>query len=279
MSSRSVSLKNGDTDKRQWGERFRDWLVEEFGSGGLNAKQVCIIAYMATYSGSMGVSDLGYDPNAASCGHFNDHLRLVLNLNEIEDRFYWAKAATVSKHTAKRELTWIPIIPPAPELCERFCEEDWDKYRSDDWTPNFANHPVRDVAGRDNWKMIIPYSIYLDATPFTAESFYGLFVTNLITGFSQLCCIMLKSEFCNCGCRGQCTLFEIHDVLQHFLAAWAQGIHITERHDGRDWLESDSKRRELAGTATLFFGACCELKGDYPELCYTCGFKGIGFRE
>ena len=51
-----------------------------------------------------------------------------------------------------------------------------------------------------------------------------VFCTNLCNGKSYLVSIMLKSDFCNCGCRGNCTLYEIQSAIAHFCAAWAHGV-------------------------------------------------------
>ena len=267
-----LTPKNISLVKLEAGEIFRDFLIEQFGAGALDAKKLCILAYLATQAGACGVSDLGYKPNASSDGHYSSHLKLVLRLEDVNDKFYWIRAPLQGKYASTREPTWVPIIPPPEELCDQHSGSIWPE---SEWTDSFKNHPVRDIAGRGNESKILGYSIYIDATPFTRpESFYGIFFTNLVTGLSALCAVFLKSDFCDCGCRGQCTLFEVHDALAHFLVAWAHGLRISKRHDDRPWLPSDKERKRLAGRPLPYFGAALEVKGDYPELCYTCGFKG-----
>ncbi len=232
------------------GEVFRDWLISELGSGGLDAKKVCTISFMAAASGACGVSDLGYNPDAPSDGHFYSHLKLVLRLEAINSKFYWIRSPMTGKHAQGREKVWVPILNPVEEIENQFSGKLSDFWGEDDWLESLEEHPVTEMAGEGNRDEILPYSFYVDATPFSAESFYGIFITNLLTGISALCAILLKSEFCQCGCRGQCTLFEFHSALGNFLGAWAHKKHIDKRHDNLDWLQSDSERRDRAGFPT-----------------------------
>jgi hypothetical protein len=205
-------------------------------------------------------------------GQHWEHLKLVLKLDDVEDEFYWVHMPLSGKHSGSRSLEWVPIIPPPEKLIEGWADTDMQTWQDTDKTEQFKQHPVRAIAGNDD--LVLPYSIYLDTTPFTTESFYGVFITNLITGRSHLCAILLKSDMCGCGCRGQCTNFEIQSVLGHFLRAFAFGYHIDRRHDNRPWLPSDAKRARLAGTRLPCYGLCEHIKGDWPELCWTFGFKG-----
>ena len=183
-------------------------------------------------------------------GRYKRFLKLALNLEDIEEQFYYLKLAMSGKYSNGREKVWTPIIPP-PEIMEQhFNGKLTDFWDPKDYLESFERHPVRDIAGRGNEDSILVYTYYVDATPFTAESYYGIFCTNSLTGRSELCCLLLKSDLCDCGCRGQCTIHELQDCLAHFCTAWAHGKRIARRHDDLEWLPSDALRAKFAGLPT-----------------------------
>ena len=117
--------------------------------------------------------------------------------------------------------------------------------------------------------------MYSDSTPFTKpESFYGRFVVDLRFETYHLCCILIKNEFCKCGCKGWCTIDPIHRFLVSVLSAWAIRRNPLSRHDNKPWRASDSIRANEAGKALPCWGALIEHRGDWPELCFVAGFKG-----
>ena len=160
---------------------------------------------------------------------------------------------------------------PPPEIMEKhFNGKLSDFWDPDDYLESFERHPVRDIVGRGNEDKILPYTYYVDSTPFTAESYYGIFMTNSLTGLSELIALLLKSDLCDCGCRGQCTVRELQDALKHFLIAWAHGRNIARRHDDLDWLPSDARRAQFAGLPTKYPGCATFEDISLGERRYNC---------
>ena len=252
-------------------QEFRDLLVKWLGTGELDAKKVCLISHYAFASKGLGVEDLGLDYQNGGGGNYWRKCKQALNLDYVETEFYWIYVAMSGKHAGSRKKYWIPIRPPDERLLAGWTPKDMAKWSDDDKTLFFKNHPVRRMVGDDN--KVLVYSFYLDTTPFSSESFYGIFVTNLITGDSHLCAVILKSDMCSCGCRGHCTMFEIHSAMAHFMRALAIGKYPDHRHDDRAWLPSDEERAARAGKPMPCHGLCEQFKGDHPELCFTLGFK------
>ena len=58
---------------------LRDFVLECYAAGEVNAKIVCIFSFLADKAGACGIGDLGFKPDAPT-GHYNNHLKLVLRL-------------------------------------------------------------------------------------------------------------------------------------------------------------------------------------------------------
>eukprot|EP00969_Alexandrium_andersonii_P110844 4892395-Alexandrium_andersonii.AAC.1 len=95
----------------------------------------------------------------------------------------------------------------------------------------------------------MPIALYLDGIQTARhETSVGFYCYNMLTGNRQLCALLRKSEICQCGCRGWCSIYPIMLFLSWSVAAMKAGIFPTSRHDGSDFrTESDAARRGLAG--------------------------------
>ena len=80
-----------------------------------------------------------------------------------------------------------------------------------EWTEAYRQHPV---VLRNPEATVMPYVFDLDCISFTnTDCLLGMFVYSLHSLKRHLCCVIRKSNFCTCGCRGWCTLFPIFAAL------------------------------------------------------------------
>lgn len=115
--------------------------------------------------------------------------------------------------------------------------------------------------------------IFMDAAGFTKnESFEGLFVSDLDTGQRWLICVFRKVEMCQCGCRGFCSYWPIHDALLNDLQSSADGRWSVVSHL-QDPFPAGTKAHQRAGRPMGLVLALTELRADMP------GYTGpLGFR-
>ena len=82
--------------------------------------------------------------------------------------------------------------------------------------------------------------------------------------FSHPCA---KKLVCECACRGWCTFWPVLVWLRWSCQALFNGVYPASRHDGSDWLPSDSARATLSGQRMPARFAFVALKGDWAEFC------------
>eukprot|EP00969_Alexandrium_andersonii_P185062 8175677-Alexandrium_andersonii.AAC.1 len=105
----------------------------------------------------------------------------------------------------------------------------------------YAHHPVTQARGGKS----SPVGFFSDGVPFTkSDGFTAMYWSNLITGKRTLICVVRKSDLCQCGCRGQCTMGGIFRILVWSFNVLATGQYPTHRHDGG---RLDARRRQLQG--------------------------------
>jgi hypothetical protein len=140
-----------------------------------------------------------------------------------------------------------------------------------EWTEQYRQHPV---VLRNQVATVMPYAFYLDGISFTnSDSLLGMIVYSL---HRHLCCVIRRSNFCCCGCKG----YPIFAVLKWSFDCLAQRTWPTKSHSG-DWAATGSSeaaagqqpvRPRLAGTPLGFHGALLHVKGDWDEFAHTLGF-------
>jgi len=249
-----------------------------FATGALDAKALCILMHYASCAGACGVESLGMRPGL-STGNYAKHLKLVLGLGDEDEQIYEVEVPLKCKYSQSRELVKVPLISPQEAICKKWALPDAElkeTYRDSDWCANFHEHPVVQAAGEGNKHLVAPLALYTDSTPYTKKNgFYGVFVVDLRFDTHYLVCTLIKSEFCDCGCRGWCTL----DPIQRFLVAcfndWGKRVYLERRPDSKTWLPgSDDLRKKLAGTVCECWGAVIQIRGDMPEISTSMGLKG-----
>ena len=133
----------------------------------------------------------------------------------------------------------------------------------------FHDHPVtRSAAG--SGQPVRPISVYLDGVQFTREdSVLGFWVVCHLTNKRFLSALVRKSELCQCGCRGWCSLHPIFTMLAWSFRALACGVFPSEDPARQ---ELDPIRANFSGERMQFRAAVLFIKGDWMEYCSTLGF-------
>eukprot|EP00969_Alexandrium_andersonii_P167310 7396061-Alexandrium_andersonii.AAC.1 len=96
-----------------------------------------------------------------------------------------------------------------------------------------------------------------------ADSVLGVWVYNVVTQLRHLAAVFRKSELCQCGCDGWCSLFPLFSWLHWSFCALAEGKYPRERHDQTPFNAKEQTRAELAGTEVGFRMAVTFVKGDW----------------
>ena len=130
--------------------------------------------------------------------------------------------------------------------------------------PDFAEHPVRLQALADgiHWSKIRPVAVYFDGVRYTKnENFEGFFFHDLRSNTRHLSYIVLRSDFCKCGCRGWCTLYPL-------LLRWSEDMNA-----GGDGVFLDPARQEERLEIRLVVHGS---RADWPALCQMAAVRTWG---
>ena len=144
-----------------------------------------------------------------------------------------------------------------------------------EWTPAQRDNAVtaRALAEGVHPSRIRRLGIFMDAAGFTKqESFEGLFITDLDTGQKFLVCIIRKADYCNCGCRGFCTLWPVHDAILSDLQSAADGRWSVLSHL-REPFHADTVASTRAGQPMGVVLAVTEIRADMPGYTGPMGFR------
>ena len=95
------------------------------------------------------------------------------------------------------------------------------------------------------------------------ESFHGLYMNDVSTGDLFLIAVFRKAEICQCGCRGFCTYWCIHDAVLSDLEAGAVGIWMASDYDGQQF-PADSVRAVRAGKPMGIILLTTQIRADLP---------------
>jgi hypothetical protein len=145
----------------------------------------------------------------------------------------------------------------------------------DEWTPAQRDHVVVQAALKAGAhpSRVRRLGIFMDDAGFTKqESFEGLFISDLDTGMRFLIAIIRKAELCDCGCRGFCTFWPVHDAILSDLQSSADGKWSVVSHL-QEAFEPGSKRQQRAGMPMGLVLAITELRADMPGYTGPMGFR------
>ena len=175
----------------------------------------------------------------------------------------------------------LPVLPPQILLEDEIAAiPDYDaKVAStvSNYPPIWSAHPV--VASSRPGEVVTPLALYFDGIGYTKrDSVHGFFVINMVTGTRHLVCEMRKRDQCRCGCRGWCSLLPIFQFLHRCFLFLATGLHASDRHDGKAFLNQEVRLNALAGTACRK-AAVLYIKADLMEFGSSLGFPTTASKD
>ena len=182
----------------------------------VGAEQICIIAYWAIKSKACGtkLADLSFRPDDPSSGHYQRHLDIKMGEGlPREGPHTIVKVPVHIRADGPREVMELPGMP-IHEVLAREVEEDPPghdakleaMHRTKALPKCYYTNPV---VVRHGLK-VKPYAMYMDAVSFAKkDSVLGIFVYSLLSGRRHNVFNVRKTEFCQCGCSGWCTLYPV----------------------------------------------------------------------
>ena len=255
----------------------------------ISSRKLCTIAHHHTLNGGTGMEDFARPPNPKDNNH-NSVVRLVLAKEFGDSNLTFVEAPMHDKKKSCRSKVMIPIVRPSESLSEHFLGHTNavdvgdlalplpsapELPPTDEWTPAHRDSEVCKVALASGVHptRIRRLGIFMDAAGFTKqESFEGLFVIDLDTGFRTLVAVIRKAEYCSCGCRGFCTLWPVHDAILNDLQSAADGKWSVVTHLQEEF-PPGSVERARAGLPMGLVLAVCELRADMPGYTGPMGFR------
>ena len=255
-------------------QEFADFLVDIYLSGGLSAKQFCILCHYAAAGGMRRpVHDYAKAPGAPT-GHYQRFLSNKMFARN-PDKLYWVDTVGSRKHMGAARVGFsIPVVPLHEALANDLASDRTvalrlrEKVDSGGLPPNYFSHPL--VASAS--EAILPVALYMDGLSYTAsDSVIGIWLINMATTTRMLVGVIRKRLLCQCGCRGWDTLFPIFVYFRRCLEYLAIGAYPNSRPDSAPWRESDRVRASLGGQPLPMRACLVHIKGDWMELCSRLG--------
>ena len=265
----------GEMTPLEAGQELADFLITLKQIGRLSAKDVCVLCHYATIAGLTGpATEFSFRLDAPT-GHYNRHLNTVLKLNEAMSGSYTVSVPGQDKYELGRVSIPMPCFLPHECLSEEIdnTPEMVDKLRAsranNEWPDAFVEHPVsRDAPpGADVW----PLCLYVDGIPLhRRDGVLAFYAYNMISETRHLLFALRRSQLCNCGCLGWCSLHQVWTVLMWSFACLARGQWPSRRHDFNAFGAGDEERQQKSGRP-LMRGALVHVKGDWSEFVHTVG--------
>ena len=271
------------------GREMRKILVGLFITENISSRKLCDIAHYHTLSGGVGMEDLALKPDDNNSNH-NAHVKVVLGNEFGNESLLYVDAPMYDKKNAARTTVPIPILRPSEALSEHFVGHHgamplgtlWTPLDTaplvdapEAWPPAQRGHAVvkRALDEGVHPPRVRKIWLFMDAAGFTKnESFEGLFINDLDTGKRWLIAVIRKAEFCQCGCRGFCTLWPVHDAILSDLQAAADGRWSVVSHLQQPFADG-TKDALRAGLSMGIVIAVCEIRADMPGFSAPMGFR------
>jgi hypothetical protein len=222
--------------------------------------------------------------------NYNKHVKLCLGRMHGDADLVYVDSPMYDKKLCSRTIVSVPIVRPSEALSEFFIGHDGAVDEGDLRTPLASAPPPLPL---EQWppaqreqivckaaldagvhpSRLRRLGIFLDGAGCTKqETFEGLFIQALDTGKRFLIAIFRKAELCDCGCRGFCTFWAIHDAILSDLASAASGKWGALNHLQLEFPEG-TKRRARAGMSMGLVLAVCEIRADMPGYTSPMGFR------
>ena len=273
--STSGDSEESDADEPSPGELFVGHMTGLYLTRALSARDFCIAMKHAGDAGIEAAKPYGLDP-ASQSGKFQRHLAKVMPfMREDHGLYHFCLPSFNKEDLGSGEHAFCALTPH--EVAHKMMAEDpsallrlQEAIEARDLPQSYFDHPlVRDKAEDED---ILPVSLFVDGVPYSkVDSLVGFWLCNEITGQRVLLAALRKNLQCSCGCRGWCSYWAIFDFLAWSFKAMAAGAFPSARHDCSDFLSSEQRRANLAGTPLV--RKCCLLyiKGDWAEYSGTFG--------
>ena len=217
-----------------------------------------------------GVAKLACKPGLQS-GKYSRHFDSVVNVCEDAVE-YTVTTPLFRRSDCNRVPTPLPCAP-AHELADDTYQVREARLRGQlattDMPRIFKEHALaRRCAetGAFAW----PFAIYLDGVKFAREdTCLGIWLVDLVSQQRWAMATLRKSELCQCGCHGWCSMWPVMRFVNWCCESLASGRFPTRRHDGADL---EPHRAAFAGSPLGFYGVILYIKGDWMEFATTLGF-------
>ena len=280
------------------GQQLADMLTDLKQRGTISAKQCCILAYWASKAGARGrVNALAFRPDCPWTGHYSRHFDSVMGTKPKEG-VSWYELCVPSHRRFDDERSPVDLsgIPPLEAFEEEFVTKGnvadllATAVAQKKLPPCYHAHPA--VSGAPAGVPVFPLAIYIDAVAFTrGDSAIGFWVYCVLTGTRHLSFVLRRSEMCQCGCRGWCSLWPVFKWLQWSFQGMMVGVHPECRHDGSPFKASDNQRKACAGKPLGWRGALlfcerrlgrirpqlrvCQLEPWHPPMPFVQNHEGV----
>lgn len=175
------------------GAGLRRYVLGEWKTGVLTARQVCTIAYHSTNAGATGLEDLVMHPTST---HFAEHVTKAIGAR-AESTFYEVEIPMWDKVQEMRVMRPFHVNLPH-DVMAREAElhpDEWDptKHNEADFPSTLQTHPVRMTHGPAK---TVPLGYDSDGVPYAKkDSFLAHYLSNHLSDKRHLLCT-LKNQTC-----------------------------------------------------------------------------------
>ena len=261
-----------------YGDQLAKMLVDLKTKGVISATQCCTLAYYASKGGCKGKPRaLSKNPNAFS-GGFSRHFDRFTGAGAWDLDTYDLPLGKKDQYEGRRHWVALPFLPPHEAMRDELRRSDYiaenlrQALSTRSLPQKYYNHPIVQQAGDD--ELVHPIVLYLDGVEYSRpDTILAMTAYFLFSGDRHLIFSIRKSEMCNCGCRGQCSLDPLFRAVGWSFKAMCAGIFPSCRHDGSAWVTpNDTARASYQGLSLGFKAVCLYVKTDWAELVHTLGF-------
>ena len=253
-----------------------EYIEDLYWNQTLNAKQMCTLMHHLVQMGHKEAQPYAINPATAGSGHFQRRLDKPLGLEGIEELLYPVKVPVKSIRTGYREVVDC-LAQPAHEALVAEVNENLailDSWRGDiaeaeEWIRCYDRHPVVIAAQASERSRILPLTLYMDGAEYNKKD--GLLVFTVRFSFSRkrhLSWFLRKTNICDCGCGGWCSLYSFFCFIKWSIESLQEGRFPSKRHDGR---ELDTQRLKKADKEMLFRAVIVDICGDWKEFANSWG--------
>jgi hypothetical protein len=270
------------------GRQLRTLLTSLYLTEQCSAQKLCSAAWYHMASGGCGLDDLALDPRVERpTGHYNAFIKLVLGREFGDPSLSYISTPMYDKRNACRSNVMVPIMRPT-EAMSQYLLGHQNAVDANDlqaplplafpdaaWTPEeLSNQVIQDgLAKGFHLSRLRRVGIFMDDAGFTKnESFHAIYLNDVSSSVRFLLAILRKAEICQCGCRGFCTFWCIHDALLSDLQDAAVGRWSSSELDEQPF-QLGTPRGDRAGLPMGICLACTEMRADMPGYTGPMGFR------